>query len=115
MPIANVILTSISNVFNISNFANVENIEFKIEKLSDGLYNFYFFDKEGYYYSVKEESYNEQFEDNVYLNKESSEKCVGLRLDLNNIKCEKVYMCDYLGHKILIWNIDSNNLENSYE
>ncbi len=115
LPIVNVIVTNITNLFSNFAYANVDNIEYKVEQVSDNLYDFYFFDKDGNYYDAQKQSYNGQSENSVFLKKVSNKERVGLEINLDNIRCKKVYMCDYSGHKVLVWNIDNYNLENSYE
>lgn len=115
LPIVNVVVTNITNLFDNFAYANVDNIEYKVEQVSDNLYDFYFFNKEGNYYDAQKQSYNGQSENSLFLRKVSNKEFVGLEINLDNVRCKKVYMCDYLGHKILVWNIDNYNLENSYE
>lgn len=107
LPMLNVVLTWTSNMSQKRSYANVEKLDYYIEQISNYEFNVYFFDEDNNYYRVKEQVYNEKFESDIYLLKSGKEKTSGLKINLLNERTTKVYMKDYKGNKILVWDVSN--------
>ena len=106
LPIVNIGINGISKVFENLSYSNVKNLKYEIEQINDWEFNIYFYDKNGNYYYAKKQSFNNQFENEIYLIKASDKKLLGLNINLMNTRTSKVYMKDYKGNKILVWNYE---------
>lgn len=102
MPMLNALINMSSNVIQKFSYANVKNIKYEIEKVNDWEFNIYFYDDK-HYYRVKEQNFNLEYENEVFLLKSSTNKIVGLNINLLNTKTSKVYVKDYYGNKVLVW------------
>ena len=107
LPMLNVVLTWTSNISQKMSYANVEELDYYVEQISNYEFNIYFFDEDNNYYRVKEQGYNEKFESDIYLLKSGKEKISGLKINLLNERTTKVYMKDYKGNKILVWDVSN--------
>lgn len=106
LPILNIGITWIKKISEDFSYSNVKNLNYEIEQINDWEFDIYFYDSDGYYYQAKRQIFNNQFENEVYLIKTVKEKTSGLNVNLMNTKTSKVYMKDYKGNKILVWNYD---------
>lgn len=93
-----------------SKYANVEKLDYVIEQISDWEFNVYFNDEENNYYIAQKIDYNLQSECEIYLVNLSKEKKLGLKINLLNERLEKVYMKDYKGNKVLVWDISDYDI-----
>lgn len=107
LPMLNVVLTWTRNIFQKMSYANVDELDYYVEQISEWEFDIYFYDDDKNYYYAKEQKFNEYSECDVYLLKSSKEKTSGLKINLLNIDTTKVYMRDYKGNKILVWDISN--------
>lgn len=107
LPMLNVVLTWTSNISQKMSYANVEELDYYVEQISNYEFNIYFFDEDNNYYRVKRQEYNENLESDIYLLKSGKEKISGLKINLLNERTTKVYMNDYKGNKILVWDVSN--------
>lgn len=105
LPALNVVLTWISNIFQKMSYANVNELNYYVDQISEWEFDIYFYDNDKNYYYVKEQKFNEYFECYVYLLKSSKDKTSALKINLLNENTTKVYMRDYKGNEILVWDI----------
>lgn len=90
----------------------VQNINFEVQEIKNMEANFYFFDSEGYYYSVANKSYQYNNEIYVFLKKETQAKIIGMTISGRDLM-RTFYIADNNGDKKLIYEyiaLDENKI-----
>ncbi len=84
-------------------YANVQNLDYEVEQIDDNEFNIYFFDENGMYYNAKIQEHNTEYEIDAYLLESGTERRSGIEINLGTGRVSKVYMTDYKGNRILVW------------
>jgi len=109
LPMLNTIVTGSGNLIKRFSYANVKNISYEIKQIDKLKFDIYFYDKEGYYYIVKNQNINLENENRVYLTKSNKIKQSSMTINLLTQKLSKVYMCDYKENEVIIWDLNDYN------
>ena len=102
-----------------SNYELVQNVNFEIEEISNNKINIYFYNDDGYYYSVARQSSPHIERINVFLEKKSQKRVVGMVVENDELK-RAIYIIDYKGGEKLVYEHKNkitqefNNILNKY-
>ena len=124
--VSTLLLASIPPIFTLTNLVEkltefnyelTHNVNFEIERINNSKINIYFFDDNGYYYSIEKMDYTTIGEINIFVKKNSKKRLLGMTID-NDIK-DKIYISDYKGGKKLVYEpqnaYDNNSESNQFD